>query len=543
MDIRTGFMDLNGSGKDLINLYETRISGPTETTEYYSQIYDEDLGSIFYMNENVGKLGFEGAVGSYCGYKLINGTDIGSLFCVKGTLKLLDPSLVFHYKFNEGNNNGSNILANYSTGTAVYDATISNGTGNILPTIDVVNKKFGTGSMNFPGGDNGATTGGYLKLPSFTNDLNGLSFCCWIQATSANNPSLNTRIFDFSTNTTTTDENSQNGIALFTQAGLYIKGSGADVVVLPNDLTGSSFKFVVMTVQCLNTTTLVGEVKLYVNGTLTETKSDYYYPSVMTRTFNLLGMGTYSSNAPFKGKMDDFRLYKRVLNSIEVSNLYATNNTGPMAFMPYLPEGSVGLYACKWVNNLYTGPILRIRNGTNGTIGDFYMNSTGTAVGTAFNGTGTSLTTWLSGATAYVNTWYNQGNGKHAIQANGTLQPVYSQTKQNIYFGVNNYLIIDNYNVSMFSAGNIPYTITFKTGLASELSKITFSSLHPMNPVFSSGVTEYGSQIVIVSNSNVLQNSFNESPSYINITYNRTATDNEVVTASYNSNRKNIYLN
>ena len=53
MTTRTGIMDLTGSGKDLAELYELRTSGPTGTTHYVSQIYGQDLGSIFVMNANL----------------------------------------------------------------------------------------------------------------------------------------------------------------------------------------------------------------------------------------------------------------------------------------------------------------------------------------------------------------------------------------------------------------------------------------------------------------------------------------------------------
>lgn len=100
MDSRTGFMDFNGSGKDLIELYEPRTSGPTGTTHYVSHTYGKDLGSIFIMNASLGGLGLVGTIGANCGYKLINGTDLGSLFCNKGSVGIATKSLQFTYTSN-----------------------------------------------------------------------------------------------------------------------------------------------------------------------------------------------------------------------------------------------------------------------------------------------------------------------------------------------------------------------------------------------------------------------------------------------------------
>ena len=100
MTTRTGIMDLTGSGKDLSELYELRTSGPTGTTHYVSQIYGQDLGSIFVMNANLGGLGLVGTTGTNCGHKLLNGTDLGSLFCVKGSLGIATKSLQFTYTSN-----------------------------------------------------------------------------------------------------------------------------------------------------------------------------------------------------------------------------------------------------------------------------------------------------------------------------------------------------------------------------------------------------------------------------------------------------------
>ena len=52
------------------------------------------------MNANLGGLGLVGTTGTNCGHKLLNGTDLGSLFCVKGSLGIATKSLQFTYTSN-----------------------------------------------------------------------------------------------------------------------------------------------------------------------------------------------------------------------------------------------------------------------------------------------------------------------------------------------------------------------------------------------------------------------------------------------------------
>lgn len=80
-------------------------------------------------------------------------------------------------------------------------------------------------------------------------------------------------------------------------------------------------------------------------------------------------------------------------------------------------------YGFKLFRAAYTGPVARVRRGTDSALMDFYASTTG-ALGTAALGTGTSLSTWLGAATGYISTWYDQtGRGKHAAQATTTSQP------------------------------------------------------------------------------------------------------------------------
>lgn len=89
-----------------------------------------------------------------------------------------------------------------------------------------------------------------------------------------------------------------------------------------------------------------------------------------------------------------------------------------------------GAFSLRRVRLNYTGPIVRIRNGTSNSQSDFYYIGDGN-LNTLANGSGQNVSTWLSGATGYVSIWYNQagvaGNlsnsasGQPAINSSGNL--------------------------------------------------------------------------------------------------------------------------
>ena len=207
----------------------------------------------------------------------------------------------------------------------------------------------------------------------------------------------------------------------------------------------------------------------------------------------------------------------------------------PTGFLTAIPTGSVGLFACKWVNNNYTGPILKLRNAS--TTQDFYIDKTGTAIGMAIGGTGTSLTTWLSGATAYVETWYDQSlqaTPKHANQTNTTLQPTYDITSKSINFTTSSYLIIDSTNSTLLSDGKVPFTLVYQSALSANLSSASYPT------IFTTGLQNSNNNALYSTISNInLANTFYGN----NLVYNRTPTNNEVVTYSYDGTTRRIYLN
>ena len=167
MILETGFIDVNGSGLDLINLYERRTLGPTRTTTYISQIYGQDLGSIFLMNANLRGLGLVGTTGTNCGLKISNGTDIGSLFCVKGSVSVDFPTtgLVFRLTF----------------GSSTFPTTDSIGGSTLTP---ITNASYPSSPAMFNDATRGyvlATDVGTGIITNFVPNTPSWSRCFWLK--------------------------------------------------------------------------------------------------------------------------------------------------------------------------------------------------------------------------------------------------------------------------------------------------------------------------------------------------------------------------
>jgi hypothetical protein len=186
-----------------------------------------------------------------------------------------------------------------------------------------------------------------------------------------------------------------------------------------------------------------------------------------------------------------------------------------------IPANCTALYACKWVNNAYTGPIFQIRRSSDNVVSNFYINSTGTMIGTSLGGYGTSLSTWLGVATAYVVIWYDQsGTGNHATQpttSNQATMTVYSSMNI-INFGASNSFSLPS---SLISSGKSNYTISYNfinavlpttqnwfytigtntqdNGLIGSLSTTIVSNDFPNNG-FNLGVSLSGSNTFYVTN-------------------------------------------
>lgn len=148
-----------------------------------------------------------------------------------------------------------------------------------------------------------------------------------------------------------------------------------------------------------------------------------------------------------------------ILNNVKIS----VNVTTPVSSLSISAKNSMiysgthlqaGALGVRLLYSNYSGPVLQIKNGTNGTPTDFYADSNGN-LGTQSLATGTSLTTFLSGETAYITKWYDQtGNSNHGIAVN---TPIYNTTKKTVDFASGYFSLPDN----SFPTGNLAYTYIF----------------------------------------------------------------------------------
>lgn len=81
-----------------------------------------------------------------------------------------------------------------------------------------------------------------------------------------------------------------------------------------------------------------GFMGLYTNGVLANYRTDLTFPmSSISNVYSFLGKSTYTGDAPFNGSIDEFRIYDRALNAIEIAGSYAagtaTLSTDPGAVL------------------------------------------------------------------------------------------------------------------------------------------------------------------------------------------------------------------
>lgn len=88
----------------------------------------------------------------------------------------------------------------------------------------------------------------------------------------------------------------------------------------------------------------------------------------------------------------------------------------------------------------YTGPCLRLRRSTDGSIADFYADAYGN-LGMALGATGTSYSSWKGASTTFVETWYDQsGKSNNITQSTAANQPTYSGINGVLFNGSNSFL-------------------------------------------------------------------------------------------------------
>jgi hypothetical protein len=215
-----------------------------------------------------------------------------------------------YYTF-ESNSVQGNQIANYASGSPVYNATLMNGA-----SINTTDYRRGNGSLQF-----NASSSQYLQLPTFTYSSEGTSFAIWFKS---NNSAAWTRIMDFgiaegNKNVLITVNN--NGTNLLSAMYNNLQVGGTLIEVGDNvNYNNNVWTHVVLT---MNPTT--GEWKTYINGVLNTTKS-VPYPLSVQNNFAHLGKSLYAVNPYFNGLMDEYLMYDTVLTAQDVSQIYLGSN-------------------------------------------------------------------------------------------------------------------------------------------------------------------------------------------------------------------------
>lgn len=161
------------------------------------------------------------------------------------------------------------------------------------------------------------------------------------------------------------------------------------------------------------------QIQTEMGGTNPVSLSEYYSSSGSYSE----GVRGVSSSGP--SSLSQFRGKSRpVLNKIAVSTLSA----------------AMAIFSMRLAKKNYTGPMVKVRRGSDNAEADFYADVDG-QLGTTYNGEGTSVDAWLDGATGFVVTWYDQSpNARHATNTTPSTQPGLATLsgKKVLYFNGNN---------------------------------------------------------------------------------------------------------
>ena len=212
-----------------------------------------------------------------------------------------------HYTFDVSHVTGNTVL-NVGNGGTSYNAQMMNGA-----SISTSDYKTGSASLQLSG-----SSLQYVQIPSFTTGTRGLTFACWFR--SNNNPTW-ARIFDFS------NAQESDNIAAFINNGYLgisvLNGNFHyqfdNLVSGMNDNVWRHFAWTIST---------DGTYTVYIDGQTSGSlmKTSQYYPNAISRRLNYLGKSNWAVDPYFTGKIDDFRMYNKVLNTSEIVNLFSMNS-------------------------------------------------------------------------------------------------------------------------------------------------------------------------------------------------------------------------
>ena len=154
----------------------------------------------------------------------------------------------------------------------------------------------------------------YIRLPTFSTDISGLTFTCWFRS---NNNRTWARLFEFA-NSLLNDGN--NDINLFINNS-YI-GNGIKQYYYPitntnivPEINDNIWRHVAWTINTNGISTL------YINGQSVFSQKAHY-PFPISRTTNFLLKSNWNADPSYNGAIDEFAMYKTVLSDAAINTIY-----------------------------------------------------------------------------------------------------------------------------------------------------------------------------------------------------------------------------
>ena len=212
-----------------------------------------------------------------------------------------------YFSFDQNTVSGTSVTGISSSSNIT--ATLSSSTNVVVSTTD---KVMGTSCISMTGG-------GYVTLPSYQPDTNGITIACWFKFGNVYNGAE--RIFDIGNGQT------DNLIAKANGDFFVLRGNAAGtsgLVTLSENYIVNDTKWhhLAWTLTYDNTETN-STWKIYTDGNLRNSSTGKYYPktSVNRTTSCYLAKSNWGEATPDL-KVDDFRIYNKVLTADEVKTLY-----------------------------------------------------------------------------------------------------------------------------------------------------------------------------------------------------------------------------
>ncbi len=302
------------AGYELQVIYDNRVAiGNTPVSETWSST-EAGTGSAYRIDFSDGNVAAATKNGSYF------------VRCVRQA-SATGSNLVAHYKLDE------------TTGTTAYDSSSNNNNGTLQngmdAAIDSIPGAVGT-ALSFDGVDDGAEVASFADLNIATDG--SFSQFLWFKKSTdcganagGDNEVMATRYGSGFTNRTWWFGCEASSDALT----IRFYGSSSSATVTGPVIDDGQWHHGGWIYDAN-----VGEVRLYLDGT--EVNSQSYTLDVDMNLANPLCIGSYDAQCDdsrfyFRGKLDDVRLYNRVLTAPEIQNLYQMG--APVGSSTALPQG------------------------------------------------------------------------------------------------------------------------------------------------------------------------------------------------------------